>query len=97
MDGQSFHIYSAFVQRERLRVAELRDLVEQTERRYAEAWFASMAMGHSDATSVDKAGARDSLELASSEQTAARHQAAEAARTLIMYEAFLRQCAPSAT
>ena len=50
MDGQSFHIYADFVQRERVRVADLHDLAEICDRRYAEAWFVLMSMGHADAT-----------------------------------------------
>ena len=97
MDGQSFHIYADFVQRERVRVADLHDLAEICDRRYAEAWFVLMSMGHADATDDDKARAGDNLQIASSEQAAAREDAAEAARRLALYEDFLMQCAPSAT
>jgi hypothetical protein len=97
MDGQSFHIYAGFVQRERVHVAELRDRVEECDRRYAEAWFVLMSMGHPDATADDKARAADYLQVATSEQATAREDAAEAARRLALYEAFLMQCAPSAT
>ncbi len=97
MDGQSFHIYADFVQRKRVRVVELHDFAEECDRRYAEAWFVLMSMGHPDATADDKARAGDDLEIASSEQAAAREDAVEATRRLALYEAFLMQCAPSAT
>jgi hypothetical protein len=56
-----------------------------------------MAMGHPDASSEDKQNAKETRKTASRELEDARRAAKEAARKLVYYEDFLRQCTPSAT
>lgn len=97
MDGHSYLVFSDFVDRERDGVASMREELARRDVRSTEAWFMSMAMGHPDATEQDKLRARKILDAANSAVEEARQEVRDAARRLEYYEAFLKQCTPSAT
>ena len=85
------------MKREQDGVAKLRQEAERRDVLCTEAWFMSMAMGHPDASDEDKLTVRKNLEEANSALEIAMQEAEDAARRLEYYEAFLKQCTPSAT
>ncbi len=91
MDGRAFGVYWEFVERERRRVAELEERVQETDRRCCEAWFQVMAMGQEDATAADKEEAGALLNHTIEELEAAKIALESAQRRLPLYEQTLRQ------